>query len=96
MMGVPFFKNFSAREYNAHNRSFDILCNDQGFTFVANFEGLLIHDNVVWHIVHTPGISRVTDLSMDKDGKVWFSGINVKGYVEDIHGDSIQIKYVIT
>ncbi len=94
MMGVPFFKNFSAREYNAHNRNFDVLCTDQGFTFVANFEGLLIHDNVVWRVVHTPGISRVTDLSMDKDGKVWFSGINVKGCVESIYGDSIQIRYV--
>ncbi|MBQ9362939.1 MAG: hypothetical protein IJT97_05880 [Bacteroidaceae bacterium] len=96
MMGVPFFKNITAREYNAHNRNFDILCDKYGYTFVANFEGLLVYDNVKWHIVHTPGISRVIDLSRDKDGKVWFSGINAKGYVESIEGDSIHVKYVQT
>ena len=94
MMGVPFFKNFTAREYNAHNRNFDILCDDFGYTYVANFEGLLIYDNVKWRIIHTPGISRVTDLEKGKDGKVWFSGINVKGYVESIEGDSVYVKYV--
>ena len=25
-MGVPFFRNYSAGEYNAHNRNFDVLC----------------------------------------------------------------------
>ena len=93
MMGVPFFENFTAQQYNAHNRNFDILCDETGHTFVANFEGLLVYDNVEWHIVHTPGISRVTDLDRDKDGRICFSGINVKGYVESVDGDSIHVVY---
>ena len=93
-VGVPFFTNVSARQYNAHNRNFDILCDRHGHTFVANFEGLLVYDNVKWHTVHTPGISRVTRVRMQPDGKVWFSGINVKGYVESVDGDSIRVVYV--
>lgn len=94
MIGVPFFRNFTAREYNAHNRNFDILCDENGHTFVANFEGLLIYDNVNWRIVHTPGISRVTDVSFDKKGTLWFAGVNVKGYVEYVDGDTIKVKYI--
>jgi len=93
-VGVPFFTNISATQYNAHNRNFDVLCDAKGHTFVANFEGLLIYDNVKWHTVHTPGISRVTQLSVEADGKVWFSGINVRGYVNSIDGDSIHVAYV--
>ena len=26
--GVPFMRNYSAQEYGAHNRNFDIICGD--------------------------------------------------------------------
>ena len=39
--GIPFLRNFSATEYQAHNRNFDITTDDKGFVYVANFEGLL-------------------------------------------------------
>ena len=93
-MGIPFFENWSANDYKAHNRSFDVLCDDQGHTFFANFEGLLIYDNATWKIVHTPDISRVIDLSIDENGNVWFDGVNVRGCVEAIEGDSIRVRYV--
>ncbi len=92
-IGTPFFKNYSSKVYNAHNRNFDILCEKDGYVYVANFEGLLVYDNVKWRILHTPGISRVVSLSRDEKGRVWFSGINVKGCVEGIVGDSIQVYY---
>ena len=92
-IGTPFFKNYSSKVYNAHNRNFDILCEKDGYVYVANFEGLLVYDNVKWRILHTPGISRVVSLSKDEKGRIWFSGINVKGCVEGIVGDSIQAYY---
>ena len=92
-MGVPFFKNYTAHEYKGHNRNFDVLCDSMGHVFFANFEGLLAFNQVEWQIIHTPGISRITDLSKDKEGKIWFSGANVKGYVESMEGDSVQLHF---
>ncbi len=92
-MGVPFFRNYSASQYNAHNRNFDVLCDDEGRTFFANFEGLLVYDQVDWRIVHTPDISRVVSLHRDSDGTVLFDGINEMGRVEAFEGDSIRVSY---
>ena len=92
-MGIPFFRNYSAGQYNAHNRNFDVLCDAEGHTFFANFEGLLVYDNVEWRIVHTPDISRVVGLHRDADGSVLFEGINLMGRVESFDGDSIHVTY---
>ncbi len=92
-IGTPFFRNYSSNAYNAHNRNFDILCEKDGYVYVANFEGLLVYDHVKWRIVHTPGISRVISLSRDDKGRVWFSGINVKGCVEGIEADTVKVYY---
>lgn len=92
-LGTPFFRNYPSKVYGAHNRNFDIMCDDEGYVYVANFEGLLIYDYVGWKIMHTPGISRVTELSRDEKGRVWFSGINVEGCIQDIQGDSVKVFY---
>ena len=92
-MGVPYFRNYSASQYDAHNRNFDVLCDGEGHTFFANFEGLLVYDQVKWRIVHTPDISRVVSLHRDEDGTVLFDGNNVMGRVEAFEGDSIRVSY---
>lgn len=91
--GRPFFRNYTALEYNGHNRNFDIECDDKGHIFVANFEGLLVNDGTSWHTYHTPGISRLTALFKDKTGTIWFGGSNILGYVEIT--DSVTMKYVV-
>ena len=90
-MGIPFFRNYSAGQYDAHNRNFDVLCDDEGHTFFANFEGLLVYDHVHWTMVHTPDISRVVSLRKDADGAILFDGINLTGKVESFEGDSIRV-----
>ena len=92
-MGIPFFENFTASQYNAHNRNFDVVCDKEGHTFFANFEGLLVYDNVEWRIVHTPDISRVVGVSIDDEGNIRFEGVSVTGYVESVDGDSIRVFY---
>ena len=92
-MGIPFFRNYPAGQYDAHNRNFDVLCDGEGHTFFANFEGLLVYDKVEWRIVHTPDISRVVSLHKDADGTVLFEGINLTGRVEAFESDSIRVSY---
>jgi hypothetical protein len=94
-MGVPYFKNYPAGEYNAHNRNFDVLCDGEGHTFFANFEGLLVYDNVEWRILHTPDITRVVGLHMDEEGTVFFEGINITGQVLAFEGDAIRVTYTV-
>ena len=78
---APFIRNFTTKEYNAHNRCFDILCDKYGTVYVANFEGLLYYDGSTWRKIHTPGINRVTRLINGKDGKIYVSGHDFYGYI---------------
>lgn len=78
---IPFLKNYTSKEYNAHNRNYDVACDEYGTVYVANFEGLLYYDGATWRKIHTPGISRVTRLAKGKDGRIWFGGYNTFGYL---------------
>lgn len=80
--GTPFFRNISALEYRGHNRNFDVECDSTGRVYVANFEGLVLWDGAQWKTIHTPGISRITDVYLSPQGRLWFGGYNVLGYLE--------------
>ena len=90
--GVPFMRNYSAQEYGAHNRNFDIICGDNGQVFIANFEGLLYFDQAAWHVLHTKGIHRLTALFNDKKGHIWVGGYNYIGYLVHEKNGSLGIK----
>lgn len=94
-LAMPYLRNFSAQQYHGHNRNFDVECDGKGRTFVANFEGLLVYDNVEWHMYHTPGISRITTIFRDKDNLIWFGGYNTLGYVNTSLTDTIQLSYTV-
>ena len=80
--GLPFMQNYSYDVYHADSRNFDITTDDNGFVFVANFEGLLYYDQAEWRIIHTPKSTRVTSLYRDQKGTIWVGGLNYLGYVE--------------
>ena len=46
--GIPFIKNYSSNEYKAHEQNFDIIQNDDGIMYFANFAGILEFDGSVW------------------------------------------------
>ncbi len=78
-LGVPFFKNFAPSEYNGNNRNADIVIDDEGDVFVANFEGLLYYDQATWDIVHLTNLTRPTALLRDSEGVLWVGGYNYFG-----------------
>lgn len=81
--GVPFIRNFAATEYKAHNRNFDVACDDYGSVYFANFEALLYYDGATWRKLYTPGISRITRVVFDKKRqRIWVGGFNVFGYLK--------------
>ena len=75
--GLPLIRNFTAAEYNGHNRNYDIEIGEDGTVFVANFEGLLYYDRTQWHILHTRDINRVTVVLRDSKNNVWVGGYNL-------------------
>ena len=88
--GVPFFRNFSSKEYLAHNRNYDITCDDYGTVFVANFGynvfGYLKSDNQGRIHIHTivsdadrGSFSEVDNIKVDKD-KVYVHTTTGKTY----------------
>ncbi len=92
--GKPFFRNITATEYRGHNRNFAVECDNQGRVYVANFEGLVIYNGALWQIIHTPGISRITEVHIASDGRVWFGGDNLIGYLPS--PDATQAEYVVS
>ena len=80
--GIPFIRNYTATEYGGHNQNFDIMTGDDGTVYVANFEGLLYYDHAEWHMLYTPGVTRITALFRDSKGTIWTGGYNYIGYVE--------------
>ncbi len=85
--GIPYIRNITATEYKGHNQNFDIITGKDGTVYVANFEGLLYYDYSSWHIIHTPGITRITAVFCDSKGTIWTGGYNYIGYtVHDKNG----------
>ena len=74
--GLPLIRNYTAAEYGAHNRSYDIEIGEDGTVYIANFEGLLYYDRARWRIIHTPNINRVTVVYRDSKNTVWVGGYN--------------------
>ena len=69
--GMPFFQNYTAQEYQAHNRNFDVVCDSSGIAYFANFEGIIYFNGAEWKKILTPGISRITSLCIDHSNKIW-------------------------
>ena len=80
--GLPLIRNYTAAEYDGHNRNYDIEIGSDGTVFVANFEGLLYYDRARWRIIHTPDVSRVTVVYCDSKNTVWVGGYNYFAQVE--------------
>ena len=94
--GIPFIRSYSAAEYNAHNRNYDVACDAYGTVFVANFEGLVYYDGAAWRKIHTPGISRVTRIARGRDGRIWLGGFNVFGYLEPDARGCLQLRTIVS
>lgn len=94
--GVPFYKSITSSEYNAHSRNYDVACDDYGTVFVANFEGLLYFDGATWRKLYTPGISRVTCLARGNNGRIWYGGHNVFGYITSDRTGSLKLNTIVS
>ena len=95
--GLPFVTNYSPKDYNAHAINYDITTDGYGSVFVANFEGLLYYNGgPTTKKIHTPGISRITQVECDEKGRVWVGGYNVFGYLEPDHNGKLTLHTIVS
>lgn len=88
--GVPFVINYTAEEYQAHDRNEAVVCDRHGNVYFANFEGILRFDGESWQLLTTPGISRITALAVDTAGEVYAGGYNVAGKLENCENGELK------
>jgi signal transduction histidine kinase len=92
--GIPFFRNYSAEDYHANKLNYDAEADNLRNIFIANFEGLMYYDHAEWHILHTPGITRVTVVVRTSDNTIWVGGYNYFGKVVRKANGEIELKRV--
>ncbi|RLD79758.1 MAG: hypothetical protein DRJ07_11315, partial [Bacteroidetes bacterium] len=80
--GLPFIRNYSAEEYNGHEQNFDIVQNQDGIMYFANFAGVLEFDGTIWNKIPTSSGMRVLSLAIDKQGTIIVGGLYDFGYLK--------------
>ncbi len=94
--GLPFVTNYLPKQYNAHAINYDITTDGNGSVFVANFEALLYYDGASWRKIYTPGISRITRVERDRNGRIWVGGYNVFGYLKADRNGQLALHTVVS
>ncbi len=91
--GIPFIKNFSSEEYNAHGQNWAIVQDNNGFMYFGNTDGCVLqYDGVSWRQIPIPNSSIVRSLAMDSAGTIYAGAQNEVGYLAP---DSIgQYQYI--
>lgn len=79
--GVPFVVNYSPADYFAHEQNFDIIQDDKGIMYFANFSGVLVFDGSTWTTVHTSTGLRAISLAINNNGEVFVGGLNDFGCI---------------
>jgi len=74
--GIPFYKSFSAREYNAGPQNWSVVQDKDGIIYVANSEGILEYDGERWRLIETEERSIILDLAIDSNNNIFASSIS--------------------
>ncbi|MBC9797008.1 helix-turn-helix and ligand-binding sensor domain-containing protein [Sinomicrobium weinanense] len=73
--------NFSVNDYEAANQNWDIATNDQGLTFVANHQGLLVFNGQHWKLYTLPNRTIIRSVFCDGN-RVYTGSYEEFGYWE--------------
>ena len=91
-LGLPFIKYISSSDYNAGMQNSAIVQDGRGFIYVANNFGLLEFDGSKWELYPVRDGSKVRDVAVSADGKIFIAAQGDYGYfVPDRIG---RLKYV--
>lgn len=75
----PSITNFSSKIYNGEAQVFDAVQDQRGVMYFANSAGVIEFDGKHWNII--PAGGSVLSLDIDKNGRIYYGGIGVVGYL---------------
>ena len=108
-VGFPYIKNYYPSEYKAHVQNFDVVQDNRGVMYFANFRGILEFDGQTWKTIQTSKISQATALAIDSTGTIFVGAAGEIGYlhpdakgelrfcslVDSLNQQDRQFKYII-
>jgi len=80
--GLPFIRNYTPEEFNAHEKSFEMVQDLNGTMYFANFSGILEFDGTTWTKIPSLSGMRILSVSINSKGKVFAGGLYDFGYLE--------------
>jgi signal transduction histidine kinase len=87
--GIPFIKNYTPEEYDAHGQNWAIIQDKSGYMYFGNTDGYILQfDGVSWRSIPISNGSIVRSFAMDSSGTIYVGGQNEFGYLSS---DSIGI-----
>ena len=79
--GLPFVKNFTAKEYKAHTQNFSIIQDKRGLIYAGNFAGVLEYDGIQWRLIPTLKTTKVSSLSINEQGRIFVGARGEIGFL---------------
>ena len=90
--GMPFIKNYDAKEYKAHTQNFAVQQDERGIMYFGNFVGVLQFDGNYWRIIPTENNTKVSSFVIDNQGIIYVGARGEFGY---LNSDSTgQMRFV--
>ncbi len=82
--GAYIFRNYSEKEYHSSSpQNFGFAEDKRGVIYVANLDGLLDFDGVLWHLTRfATGSAVVRSVTVDKAGTVYVGGQGQFGFLQ--------------
>ncbi len=90
--GIPFIKNFTSNQYQAHEQNFDVVQDSSGIMYFANFEAVLIYDGAEWQKIPTKTGMRVLSLEVGKNNNIFVGGLYDFGVLNRNSNGTFQYK----
>lgn len=75
----PYFENYAVSEYNAGNQNWGITKGEDGKVYVANNNGLLVYDGIIWQLHQLPNKTTIRSVLAHKD-KIYTGSYQEFGY----------------
>lgn len=81
--GFRFIRNYSPKEYSAHNQNWAILQDSAGIMYFGNTGGFLSFDGVRWQLKTISQNAIIRSMGSDSKGTVFIGGYNEIGYIQN-------------
>jgi len=82
IVGSPFLKNYSPKQYNGHHQVWTIVEDNRGVLFLGTTSEIIEFDGIYFRRHELPNKTNVRALTKAKSGKIYVGSSGDIGYLE--------------